>query len=725
MTAFAELGVMPEIVQAIEDIDWLLPTDIQAEAMPLILGGGDVLMAAETGSGKTGAFCLPIIQIVHETLRDRQEGRTPRALTTAAGSKKCTLSAFDRGENFAISPDGLLCQCREQRAWEGCRSSHGVGAGKVYYEATVTDEGLCRIGWSTRKATHELGKDEHGFGYGGTGKKSSSSQFDDYGESFGKADTIGCFLDLEVFTISFSKNGADLGEAFNIPKRLQGSTFFAAVTLKNAEIQFNFGDSPFKYPPKGGFVGLAKAQDLVAAGASQIKTGHVNLKAPFALIIEPSRELAQQTHDQITLFKKYLKSPSVRELLVIGGDSAKDQIRALSNGVDIVCGTPGRLDDMISTGKLDLSNIQFFVLDEADGLLSQGYGSLVDKIYQQIPKVSPIGRRLQMIVCSATLHSFEVKKLADKLMHFPTWVDLKGQDSVPDTVHHVVCYVDPVGDTSWHKLPKRIKTDSIHYHDDTKPGRRSAETLSEAVKLLKAEYLLRAIDEHEMDQAILFCRTKLDCDNMEQYLMSHGGHSSMVNKYSCVCLHGDRRPQERKANLQAFKDGEVRFLICTDVAARGIDVHGIPYVVNVTMPDDKQNYIHRIGRVGRADRMGLAISLVSTVKEKVWYHSCPSRGKSCNNTNLKERGGCAIWYDEKQYLAEIEEHLGVSIPETDRSLKVETDDFDGKVVYGQKRSNKGAAYMDHVEQLAPSVKKLAELERQVQTNFLCNQHLIA
>ena len=111
----------------------------------------------------------------------------------------------------------------------------------------------------------------------------------------------------------------------------------------------------------------------------------------------------------------------------------------------------------------------------------------------------------------------------------------------------------------------------------------------------------------------------------------------MVNEYSCVCLHGDRRPQERKANLQAFKvrkhlllsqyshsvfsstvqDGEVRFLICTDVAARGIDIRGIPYVVNVTLPDDKQNYIHRIGRVGRAERMGLAISLVASCKEKV------------------------------------------------------------------------------------------------------------
>ena len=120
----------------------------------------------------------------------------------------------------------------------------------------------------------------------------------------------------------------------------------------------------------------------------------------------------------------------------------------------------------------------------------------------------------------------------------------------------------------------------------------------------------------------------------------------MVNEYSCVCLHGDRRPQERRANLQAFKvsfpnnyyhftftrtlfsvpfqDGEVRFLICTDVAARGIDITGIPFVVNVTLPDDKQNYVHRIGRVGRADRMGLAISLMATVKEKVTSCLIPS-----------------------------------------------------------------------------------------------------
>ena len=134
----------------------------------------------------------------------------------------------------------------------------------------------------------------------------------------------------------------------------------------------------------------------------------------------------------------------------------------------------------------------------------------------------------------------------------------------------------------------------------------------------------------------------------------------------------------------------VRFLICTDVAARGIDVQGIPFVINVTLPDDKQNYVHRIGRVGRADRMGLAISLVSEVPEKVWYHSnCPNRGKGCYNTTLLEQGGCAIWYNEKQYLADIEEHLGETITQTGRDIKVPVNEFDGNVIYGQKRSAKG------------------------------------
>lgn len=108
------------------------------------------------------------------------------------------------------------------------------------------------------------------------------------------------------------------------------------------------------------------------------------------------------------------------------------------------------------------------------------------------------------------------------------------------------------------------------------------------------------------------------------------------NRYSCVVLAGMRSMEERRRNLQAFHDGDVRFLICTDVAARGIDVRGLPFVVNLTLPDRSENYIHRIGRVGRAERMGLAVSLVATAKERVWYHKCnrKDRGRGCRNTKL-------------------------------------------------------------------------------------------
>ncbi|CAG7824130.1 unnamed protein product, partial [Allacma fusca] len=136
----------------------------------------------------------------------------------------------------------------------------------------------------------------------------------------------------------------------------------------------------------------------------------------------PSRELAEQTLSQIQKFKKYLDSPKIRELLVIGGVSVKDQIATLNSGVDIIVGTPGRMDDLISNGNISLKQCRFFVLDEADGLLKAGYTNLINQVHQQIPKVMPDGKRLQMIVCSATLHDFDVKKLAERLMYFPTWV---------------------------------------------------------------------------------------------------------------------------------------------------------------------------------------------------------------------------------------------------------------------------------------------------------------
>lgn len=488
-----------------------LPTDVQAEAIPLILGGGDVLMAAETGCGKTGAFCLPILQTVWETLRDIAEGkgRHSSGAVTGSGSslKTWTMSVFDRNNALAVAPDGLRCQSREFKEWHGSRATFGVrGRGKYCFEAIICDEGLCRVGWSTLKANLDLGTDRFSFGFGGTGKKSHNKQFSDYGEAFGKSDVIICVLDLDRNEISFSKNDINLGVAFCIPDNLRNETFYPAVVLKNAEILFNFGDAEFKHTIPAGCVPCTKidsnniAENSMSLSSNSPADLQPKSNAPQAIIIEPSRELAEQTMDQIVKFKKYLKEPFIKELLVVGKVNIREQIEHLKSGVDIIVATPGRLEDLIDAGQILLTHCRFFVLDEADGLLKANYGNLIENIHKRIPKVTSDSQRLQMIVCSATLHSFEVKKMAEKLMHFPTWVDLKGEDSVPETVHHVVTIIDPQRDTLWHNLPRHVQSDGVHAKDNVRPGVNTPETFSEAVKMLKGEYCIRAIDAHNMDR---------------------------------------------------------------------------------------------------------------------------------------------------------------------------------------------------------------------------------
>nr|CAB3236898.1 ATP-dependent RNA helicase DDX1-like [Phallusia mammillata] len=729
MAAFENLGVMPEISKVVTEMGWNLPTDIQVESIPLILGGGDVLMAAETGSGKTAAFSIPVIQIVHESYASK--GNSAKIQSAGPTFTKWQMNPFDRGSSFAIASDGLLCQCREFKDWHGCRSSKGVTSGKYYYEALCKDEGLNRVGWSTSTADLNLGTDKQGYGFGGTGKKSNNRQFDTYGEPFTMHDTVGCYLDMDAGKIKYSKNGVDLGHAFDIPAHLRKQAMYAACVLKNAEIQYNFGAEAFKYPPSDGYVALAKApvncsvNSSATGGKSLAKQSRKDPNSPYAIIIEPSRELAEQTANIIKLLKKNISKPELFEVLVVGGVPASDQLKQIERGVDILIGTPGRIDDFISTRKIDLNQVRFLVLDECDGLLSAGNGDFIKRMHTRIPQTSSDGRRLQVIVCSATLHSFDVKKLAEKIMHFPIWVDLKGEDSVPDTVHHVVVPIDPVSDPSWMGLRKHVNTDGVHKQDYIKKD--SKGKWSEGVKILKGEYCVRAIHEHNMDQSIIFCRTKLDCDNMEQYFKDMGGgpnHPS--HPLSCVCLHSDRKPPERRSNLERFKKAEVRHLICTDVAARGIDVRGVPFVINVTLPDDKQNYVHRIGRVGRAERMGLAISLVATKhNEKVWYHSnCNTRGRGCYNTELTDRGGCCIWYNEGRLLGDIEDHLKITIEQTTPKMEIPVNEFDGKVVYGSKKSaTGGGTYKGHVDDLAPTVDELQDLEKSAQTSFLNMKNL--
>jgi ATP-dependent RNA helicase DDX1 len=331
---FEDLGLLPELVRATQEQGWLLPSDIQDEAIPLILGGGDVMAAAETGSGKTAAFALPGIQIAHEY---RRTGRTAASSAVPTGhssrpAKKARiessqLSVDDRSPMLAISSDGLSCQCRQERDWAGVRSTKGVLRGKFYYEALIRDDGLCRFGWSTASASLDLGTDRFGFGFGGTGRKSNNRAFDMYGVAFGRNDVIGCYLDAKDSgaEISFSKNGSDLGLAFLLPKSV--GALYPAIALKNGECFVNFGGSTaFQFPPRAGFVGVdsSDAGEVVMKSSVGVAGGAASLgvasspAGPIVIVLTPARDLAEQTHKAFVELCRHVVGPAITASLIIG-----------------------------------------------------------------------------------------------------------------------------------------------------------------------------------------------------------------------------------------------------------------------------------------------------------------------------------------------------------------------------------------------------------------------
>lgn len=421
----------------------------------------------------------------------------------------------------------------------------------------------------------------------------------------------------------------------------------------------------------------------------------------------------------------------------MGGLDAGAQLKAIKAGAEIVVGTPGRLMDFVETGKLPLDKVRFFVLDEADRLIADNEDVLT-RLFRRLPKGGAGLARLQVLMFSATLHSPEVKRLAAAICQQPLLVDLKGKDAVPEAVDHVLVRVDPAADGSWLQSTPKVYTDNMHTLDRIGPAERSPECASEAVKRLKQRLLQRLLDAHSMDQCLIFCRTNFDCDNVERFLNELGGggggtgfrgkpESGKEHPYSCVVLAGQRSMEERRAALQAFKDGDVRLLICTDVAARGIDISGLPYVINMTLPDRAEDYIHRVGRVGRADHMGLAISLVATVPEKVWF--CTIKGykpwlePDAKNTKTKEHGGQTIWYNEAQLLKDVEARLAAPIPSLNEDMSLPPE-IAARLAgeggaYGQARG--GGVSAEVTERLASirqNVEVLAGLEWAAQTSFL-------
>ena len=272
-----------------------------------------------------------------------------------------------------------------------------------------------------------------------------------------------------------------------------------------------------------------------------------------ALILTPTRELAAQVEESVRTYGKYL---SLRCTVVFGGIAMEPQTAALRQGVEFLVATPGRLLDHVQQKTLNLQQVEAFVLDEADRMLDMGFIPDVRRIMALLPK------QRQNLLFSATLPA-EIKTLADSFLHDPVTVQVARRNATADLVSHVA-----------------------------HPVRRER----------KRELLAYLIQSRELRQVLVFTSTRIGANRLAYQLNKDGIHANAI--------HGDKSQPERLQALADFKSGKVGVLVATDVAARGLDIEDLPHVVNFELPNSPEDYVHRIGRTGRAGASGEALSLV-------------------------------------------------------------------------------------------------------------------
>ncbi len=279
-----------------------------------------------------------------------------------------------------------------------------------------------------------------------------------------------------------------------------------------------------------------------------------------ALILTPTRELAAQVNESVHTYGKYRP---IRAMEIYGGVSPRPQITKIRRGVDVVIATPGRLLDHIRQGNIDLSAVEMLVLDEADRMLDMGFIRDIKQIIKELPA------ERQNLLFSATF-SKEIRTLAGNLLNSPTEVQVAQRNSTVDRVKQVIMPVD---------------------------------------KLRKRELLSEQIGRGNWRQVLVFTRTKHGANRLAKQLNADGIETDAI--------HGNKGQGARRKALRDFKDGKIRVLVATDIAARGLDIDKLPHVVNFELPHVPEDYVHRIGRTARAGQDGTAVSLVCVDEEKL------------------------------------------------------------------------------------------------------------
>ena len=305
--------------------------------------------------------------------------------------------------------------------------------------------------------------------------------------------------------------------------------------------------------------GTGKTASFVLPMIDILDQGRARMRMPRSLILEPTRELAAQVADNFDLYGKYHK---LAKALLIGGVTFGEQDKLLDRGVDVLIATPGRLLDHFERGNVLLNDVKILVIDEADRMLDMGFVPDVDKIVNKIPPLR------QTLMFSATMPK-EIKKLANQFLSNPKEVSVDPPSATADTIIQQMV-----------KLNSKTETRNFALYSGGK----------------------------KVKNALIFCNRKKDVGIVHQSLIRHG--------FKAGALHGDMDQFSRTETLDKFKDDEIEYLVCSDVAARGLDIPAMSHVINFDVPLHNEDYVHRIGRTGRAGRQGHAITFVTDDDDK-------------------------------------------------------------------------------------------------------------
>jgi superfamily II DNA/RNA helicase len=311
--------------------------------------------------------------------------------------------------------------------------------------------------------------------------------------------------------------------------------------------------------------GTGKTASFTLPMITMLNRGRARARMPRSLVLAPTRELAAQVAENFDLYAKYTK---LTKALLIGGVSFKEQDQLIDKGVDVLIATPGRLLDHFERGKLILTDVKVMVVDEADRMLDMGFIPDIERIFG----LTPFTR--QTLFFSATMAP-EIERITNTFLSNPERIEVARQATTSETITQLVYEIPASGRDTGKK---------------------------------KRDFLRQLIDQEgeKVTNGIIFCNRKVDVDTVAKSLKKHG--------HDAEPIHGDLDQSYRTRTLEGFRDGKLRFLVASDVAARGLDIPNVSHVFNFDVPSHSEDYVHRIGRTGRAGRSGTAM-MISTPKD--------------------------------------------------------------------------------------------------------------